>query len=214
MLPAPFQSCSSVSTCFPSKLPLDISMSTWMLLPPHQSDGLFCLTLPTVKGDPTPLSCVHLCTWEGTGASLLTASHLPATFIRRVVLTENTRLLFSIEVLAVSASWCYLKEGLARLLPSLALNCSERWEKPKLWGPVLRLRDFDSAAFSSSFCCYQKAELGIALTADLRLITACWQTVLGNTDIVYVITVLLSATNRFWFHRYQAATETLVWGAM
>lgn len=63
MLPAPFQSCSSVSTCFPSKLPLDISMSTWMLLPPHQSDGLFCLTLPTVKGT-QPLLAVCICVPE------------------------------------------------------------------------------------------------------------------------------------------------------
>lgn len=158
--------------------------------------------------------CASRGTWERTWASLLTTSYLPAIFIRRVVSTENTRLLFSVEFLAVTVSWCYLKEGLAWLLPSLVLNCSDKWKKPELWGPVLKLHDFDSAAFSSpSFCCHQKAELGVALTADLRLITACWQMMLGNIDLFYVSTALLSATNRFWFHCYQAATETLVWGA-
>lgn len=38
-------------------------MSTWMLLPPHQSDGLFCLTLPTVKGT-QPLLAVCICVPE------------------------------------------------------------------------------------------------------------------------------------------------------
>lgn len=72
------------------------------------------------------------------------------------------------------------------------------------------------AVSSPSCCCYQKMELGIAIAADPRLIMPCWQMVLGNTKLVYVplCTAPLSATSRFWFRCYQAATETLAWGTM
>lgn len=159
-----------------------------------------------------------------TWTPLFPASQLPAVFVRRWVELMNDTRPFYFQLnfqLSIHPDGVWMN-GLKCYCPAWHWNAQTDGATQR----SLMRNDFKlawlwlsaaSCTISSPSCChYRKAELGIALAADFGLVTACWQTVLGNTELIYVLlcSVLLSTTSWFWFHYYQASTETLVWGEM
>lgn len=169
------------------------SSSTWLLLPSSWKPDVMLLRSIAIRGDLSAVEWIHPLTQlqasrstreQAPGSlSSLHPSYLCVCQKVRWINVIHKTILFSAEFSAVNIYWRCLKERLALLLPSLAL---ERPDRGATQSSLVR-HDFElvwlwlSAASraipSPSCCCYQKAESGIALAADFRLITARWQMV-------------------------------------